>query len=368
MARKNSKDQDLFRESTMSFSQHLDELRKCLIQAISFLAVGVVVGFLFGMPAVNFIKHPLQQSLQHFVEEQAMRKLEAEIKELRATGQGDQLMAYIRDGYVPNEFYITRNDAHALLNAATGEPLVADGHSGANQSGGISVYEVDNFNKAKGTGAEPTRVFLMTKVSEDRRTKIKSLNSQETFTIFIKASFVVGLLLSSPFVFWSIWNFIGAGLYPHERRYVYVFLPISIVLFIAGMLLAFFVVFQFVLDFLFMFNRLLDIEPDPRISEWLNFALLLPVGFGISFQLPLVMFFLERIGVFSIKTYLSRWRISAFAIVIISAMLTPGDPYSMLLMSIPLVILYFGGILMCKLFPRKKSIFDFDEQDLVPVD
>ena len=346
----------------MSFSQHLDELRICLIRAVTFLAVGVIVGFALGQPAVDFITDPLTKSLEHFFSQQDKRKLASEIESLKAAGQAD-LLSYVDDGYSPQEFYITTNDIKNMLHAASGRPLTEELHA----KGQISVYDVDNLNEIKGTNIKPTRIYLMTKLSEDRRTKIKSLSSQEAFSIYIKASFVVGLLVSSPLVFWSIWVFIGAGLYPHERRYIYIFLPISVGLFISGMLLAFFVVFQFVLDFLFFFNRWLNIEPDPRISEWLNFALMLPVGFGISFQLPLVMFFLERIGVFSISTYLSKWKISAFAIVIISAMLTPGDPYSMLLMSVPLVILYFCGILMCKLFPRSKSIFDFDEQDIVPV-
>lgn len=364
MASKSSKDKDLFQESTMSFSQHLDELRKCLIQALTFLAVGVCLGFAFGKPAVNFIEQPLVSSLEAFFTNQAIKKIEADIKELKESGHADVLMSYIKQGYVPEERYLLPGDAMAIFNTGAGKPT-----SEIKKSENVwTIYDVDNFNTAKGAGVEPTKIFLLTKINEDRRTKIRALSAQESFSIWIKASFVVGLLISSPFVLWSIWNFIGAGLYPHERRYVYIFLPISLVLFVSGMLLAFFVVFQFVLDFLFMFNRMLNIEPDPRISEWLNFALMLPVGFGISFQLPLVMFFLERVGVFSIKTYLAKWRISAFAIVIVSAMLTPGDPYSMLLMSIPLVILYFGGILMCKLFPRSKSIFDFDEEDIVPVE
>ena len=346
----------------MSFSQHLDELRICLIRAVTFLAVGVCVGFALGKPAMNFITSPLEKSLQHYISDQTERKLKAKIKELQKSGQAESLIAYIQQGYVPEEYYITPNDIKNMLHAVSGRPLVDALHA----EGKISVFDVDNCNDVKGTSIEPTRVYLMTKVVDDRRTKLKSLSSQEAFTIWIKASFVVGLLVSCPFVFWSIWSFIGAGLYPHERKYVYIFLPISVGLFIAGMLLAFFVVFRFVLDFLFLFNRMLNIEPDLRISEWLNFALMLPVGFGVSFQLPLVMFFLERIGVFSIKIYMTKWKISTFAIVIISAMLTPGDPYSMLLMSVPLVILYFCGVFMCQLFPRGKSIFDFDEQDIVP--
>jgi len=348
----------------MSFSQHLDELRTCLIRAFTFLAIGVCCGFLLGQHAVNFIKDPLEKSLQHYLSEQSLRKIKSEIKNLQETGQANDLIALVQKGYLVTEYYLTPADSRAIFLAGTGRPSVVSLHA----QGKISVFDVDNMNAFKGMDTELVQIFLLTKADEDRRTKIKSLSSQEAFSIWIKASFVVGLLVSCPFVFWSIWAFIGAGLYPHERKYVYIFLPISVGLFIAGMLLAFFVVFQFVLDFLFFFNRMLNLEPDPRISEWLNFALMLPVGFGISFQLPLVMFFLERIGVFSVNIYMTKWKISTFAIVIISAMLTPGDPYSMLLMSIPLVILYFCGVLMCKIFPRGKSIFDFDEQDIVPVD
>jgi len=343
----------------MSFSQHLDELRTCLIRAVTFLAVGVCFGFALGTPAVKFIASPLEKSLQHFALEQSRRKIEAEIKELKATGQADDLIAYVNAGYVSTTYYITPYDIKNMLHAASGKPLVKALHA----EGKISVYDVDNFNEIKGASIQPIRIHLMTKVAEDRSTKIKSLSSQESFTIWIKASFVVGLLFSSPFVFWSIWAFIGAGLYPHERRYVYIFLPISIALFVAGMLLAFFVVFQFVLDFLFFFNRMLNIEPDPRISEWISFALLFPLGFGISFQLPLVMFVLERIGIFTAQQYISRWRIAVLVIFLLALLLTPGDPGSLLLMAIPLTGLYFTGIWFCRLFPRKRGLFDVDPED-----
>ena len=116
-------------------------------------------------------------------------------------------------------------------------------------------------------------------------------------------------------------------------------------------------VFEPVLNFLFSFNRSLGIDPDPRINEWLGFVLLLPVGFGIGFQLPLVMLFLERIGVFTVRSYLAQWRVAVLVIFVLAAMLTPPDPYSMLLMAFPLTFLYFGGILLCKLLPRKPNPF-----------
>jgi sec-independent protein translocase protein TatC len=101
----------------------------------------------------------------------------------------------------------------------------------------------------------------------------------------------------------------------------------------------------------------MGIDPDPRITDWLTFVLFLPLGFGISFQLPLVMLFLERIGIFTIANYLGRWRIAVLVILIVATVLTPSDPYSMMLMAAPLVLLYFFGIALCKLMPRRTTPF-----------
>ena len=110
-----------------------------------------------------------------------------------------------------------------------------------------------------------------------------------------------------------------------------------------------------------MFNAWLGIEQDIRISEWLGFVLILPLGFGIAFQLPLVMLFLERIGIFDVEAYVMKWRIAILIIAVISMFLTPADPYSMLLMAVPLTVLYFGGILLCRYMPKRKSPFDAEE-------
>jgi sec-independent protein translocase protein TatC len=113
-----------------------------------------------------------------------------------------------------------------------------------------------------------------------------------------------------------------------------------------------------VLTFLFAFNDWLGIGIEPRITEWLGFVLILPLGFGIAFQLPLVMLFLERIGVFNVEAYLSKWRIAVLVIAVLSMVLTPADPGSMLLMFVPLTVLYFGGILLCLFMPRRRSPYE----------
>jgi sec-independent protein translocase protein TatC len=201
----------------------------------------------------------------------------------------------------------------------------------------------------------PVRIYH--RVDDDPRVRIVGLRMEEPFVVYMKASIIVGILVASPFVFYFIWQFIAAGLYPHEQRYVRVFLPFSIGLFLAGAALAFFVVFRFVLAFLLSFYDWMGIDPDARISDWLTFVLILPLGFGISFQLPLVMLFLERIGIFTVRTYLSNWRISVLVICFLAMVLTPSDPYSMMLMATPLVALFFFGVLLCKWMPRRTTPF-----------
>ena len=189
----------------------------------------------------------------------------------------------------------------------------------------------------------------------------QSLATTDGFLIWLKAGLITGLLIALPAIIWFLWTFVAAGLYPHEQKYVYVFLPISLLLFFAGLCLAFFFVFAPVLDFLFSFNRSMGIAPEMRINDWLSFVMFLPLGFGIAFQLPLVMLFVNRIGIISVEAYFQKWRIAVMAISVLSMLLTPADPISMVLMAGPLTFLYFLGIGMCKWMPAT-SANPFDEE------
>jgi sec-independent protein translocase protein TatC len=189
------------------------------------------------------------------------------------------------------------------------------------------------------------------------KVRFQALDATEPFMIWMKAALITGLIVASPYVLLQVWLFVAAGLYPHEKNYVYLYLPISLGLFFGGAALAFAFVFDPVLTFLFTFNKGMNAEFDPRIGEWLSFVLILPLGFGISFQLPLVMLFLNRIGVATLDFYVQQWRVAILIICVISMVLTPADPVSMLLMAIPLCFLYLFGIAMCKYMPSGKSPF-----------
>jgi sec-independent protein translocase protein TatC len=189
------------------------------------------------------------------------------------------------------------------------------------------------------------------------KVRFQVLNAQEAFMIWLKAALMTGLVLASPYVLYQLWVFVAAGLYPHEKHYVYIYLPLSIGLFFAGAAIAFVFVFDPVLDFLFTFNKGMNADFDPRIGEWLGFVLILPIGFGLGFQLPLVMLFVNRIGLVSTELYIAQWRIAVLVIFIVAMVLTPAEPISMMLMAGPLCLLYVLGIAMCKYMPRGRNPF-----------
>ena len=195
--------------------------------------------------------------------------------------------------------------------------------------------------------------FATFRTTTDRMNKPITLNVQEAFMTYLKVALIGGIVLTSPWIFYQIWQFVAAGLYPNEQRYIYVFLPFSLVLFLSGITFCFYLVFPFVLSFLLGFNDWLGVTPQIRLSEWISFAVLMPLLFGVSFQLPLVMLFLERLSIFDAKIYREKRRIAVLVIAIASMMLTPADPASMILMMIPLVLLYELGIWLCQYIAQR---------------
>ncbi len=190
--------------------------------------------------------------------------------------------------------------------------------------------------------------FAIFRTTADRMNKPITLNVQEAFMTYLKVALIGGVVLTSPWIFYQVWLFVAAGLYPHEQRYVFVFLPFSLVLFLGGILFCFFLVFPFVLTFLLGFNDWLGVSPQIRLSEWISFAVMLPLLFGVSFQLPLVMLFLNRLSIADTEVYRSKRRVAILVISILSMMLTPADPASMVLMMLPLIVLYELGIWLCQ--------------------
>lgn len=318
---------DLFQGSTMTFGEHLEELRTCLIRGAIGLVIGVIIGFFVAKPVVHLIESPLRRALGDYYTERAIEAFDA-WQPRRKGGPGlPYSRAEVVDAVERQGLSFDLREVH---------PGRLPGHQPPDEAG--ETFELD--------GLQP--ILLWQPLARDSRVSITTLSAQEAFGIYVKAALLVGFVLAGPWILYQLWTFVAAGLYPHEKRLVHLFLPVSTGLFLAGVGLAFFFVFDFVLSYLLAFNEWLGLDPDPRISEWLGFVLILPVGFGLGFQLPLVMVFLDRLGIVDADTFASQWRMALVVIFIAAAVLTPADPYSMLFLATPLAALYFGGIGLCR--------------------
>jgi len=349
--------EDLFEGTKMTFGEHLEELRVVLVRGLLGLVVGVLVGMLMANSVVKFVEGPLVVALEKHFGEVAKDELHRVYPD-EVPKQLDEMAT--EHGFIFEEIFIERNELVRLGAAAeqqvpTQQEVAAESETAA-EAPAAPDQVIEKVLKER--LPPPSIDLVKTRIWRPSRARLTTLSPHEAFMIWLKAGFVAGLIFASPYIFYQIWVFIAAGLYPHEQRYVYVFLPFSLVLFLAGAALAFFFVFGPVLDFLFSFSRSMGIDPDLRISEVISFVLFLPIGFGVAFQLPLVMLLVNRIGILSVEAYLEKWRIAILCIFVISMLLTPADPVSMMLMAVPLTGLYFLGVGLCKWMPRGRNPFD----------
>lgn len=351
---------DLFKHTSMTFGEHLEELRASLFKAVISLAIGFGIGLYFAPTIVQLIQSPLEKALTTYYQAEAIEYINTRLPEdLRHNPAVEKIV--LEDGLVPEEAFVAPGEMlDQLRNKYPRTFAGVDLPPGTAASSPDTQVEPSGDKpdaKATLTKDDLIRVFLWRKLSDDERLKLTAFNVQEGFMIWIKAALLFGAIVSSPFVFYFLWSFVAAGLFPHEKKYVHTFLPASVGLFVCGAAMAFVFVFPPVLQFFFSINKSMGQALQPRISEWMSFVLLLPLGFGVSFQLPLVMLFLERLHIFNVQVYLSKWRIAVLVMAVASMVLSPGgDPYSMMMMLVPLVGLYFAGIGLCKWLPSNRPV------------
>lgn len=172
-----------------------------------------------------------------------------------------------------------------------------------------------------------------------------------------KASLVAGIAVSMPFVLYQMAMFVAPGLTPSEKRYLFALLPVSVLMFLAGATFGYLILFPPMLNFLLTFGS--DVAtPLIRIGNYVNTMVTLLFWMGVVFEIPLVSFFLSKIGVVTPEFLAKQRRYALVAAFVLGAIITPTfDPLNQTFVAVPIIVLYEAGIWLAKLarIGKKKS-------------
>lgn len=167
-----------------------------------------------------------------------------------------------------------------------------------------------------------------------------------------------GLIIALPVVLWQIWRFIVPALSSKEKRYTIPFIGSSVVLFSGGCALAYWTLSR-ALEFLISWSGT-EVNQAFQITKYVSLVILMVLAFGVGFLSPLLIVFLQLVGVLTPRTLLKQWRIAIVAIFFTAAVITPsGDPITLMALGAPLTLLYFVAILIGFIATRKRSRNDF---------
>ena len=176
----------------------------------------------------------------------------------------------------------------------------------------------------------------------------------EVFVYEFKISVIIGFVIGSPFILYQLWTFIAPGLYPHEKKWIKLTVIISSFFFLLGDLVAYYLFLPFILKFFYSFGEKFLVFK-PYLKEYIDFLLKILLIFGIFFQIPSIIFLLNKLGIVSLDQ-LKKFR--PYAIILsflVSSILTAGgDPLYQILLALPLTVLYEVGIILSKLIPLRR--------------
>lgn len=287
----------------MSFGDHLDELRRRLIRAVGAVVVCVLVLLPFKAEVTGFYTSPYRMTWARTFADY-VRALEARVAASNP----------------PFEI-----DVDQLAWVKQYGPSILDGT--------FPRHQMHNVPHLSGFAMQPSLV---------------ALGGIDDIWIFMAASLLIGLILAAPIVLYQLWAFIAAGLYEKERRVVLRYFPFATVLLITGVVFGFTVVVPWGLYFLVQMMDFFGVVPMFAVSQYFSLLLTLTAALGVIFQMPLAMLALQKVGITDFSAMRKHWRYVILGIFVVSAVVTPSpDPFTQLMMALPMCLLYVLGLVIC---------------------
>ena len=339
----------------MSFLEHLDELRRRIVNSVVIIVIAFVICWAFSDSIYNFLSVPVRQAMSA-----------AERRALPVAGvSGDEKilsMGILKEGDTGRYVFDRKTDF--------GSVVVAAGTSVASRvakdaEGKLMLVTAENLYAGNSVIPAGIKLPVDFEVAPQRdataEEKMIVTTAVEPFTLYVTVSLYSAIALSIPFLLWQIWAFISPALYRHERGYVTPFIGLSSISFVVGAAFAYYILFPPAVGYLLGLGS--DFDLMLRATDYFDFITLIMLAMGIIFQMPAVTYVLSRIGILSAGFMVRSWKSALVIILIVAALVSPtGDVPNLLLFATPMMALYVVSIFIAWLFGRKRRT---DEESAV---
>ena len=333
----------------MSFLEHLDELRRRLVNVVVIVILSFMFCWFVSDEIYDFLSVPIREAISEAEQNQVpVTGLTGDEKVLvvsdlkegdrgryvfdRATRLGTTL---IQPGASVNSIVV--KEAAGVLALFTDEPLIA-GNSVL--PSGIKL-PVDLANPAAANKDPLERLIVTT--------------ATEPFTLYVTVSLYAAIALALPFILLQVWGFISPALYKHERGYVTPFVLLSSISFVAGAAFAYYILFPPAVKYLLWLGS--DFQLLLRASDYFDLITLIMLAMGLIFQMPAITYVLARIGIVTAGFLARSWKIAIVVILIVAAVVSPtGDIPNLMLFATPMFVLYAVSIGIAWMFGKKRSV------------
>jgi sec-independent protein translocase protein TatC len=174
------------------------------------------------------------------------------------------------------------------------------------------------------------------------------------FMVPVKVTALAAFLIALPYVLYQAWAFVAPGLYEHEKRLALPLVVASTVLFLSGIAFCYFFVFQKVFSFIHGFAPK-SITPAPDIEAYFSFVITMFIAFGVTFEIPIVLIVLVRVGIVSVEQLKDARPYAIVAAFVVAAVVTPPDVLSQLMLAIPMCLLYEAGLFFARFVAARRT-------------
>lgn len=332
----------------MSFLEHLDELRKRLVNSVIFIVIAFLLCWWVSADIYNFLAIPILRA-----------QSEAESLQLPVSGiTGEEVVVpqtTMKEGDTGRYVFVrlTRLGASVVQPGTSVQAIAArDG------SGTLSLYSnepiyIGNVIIPKGVKIQDEVTGAPTNQTPGEARMIVT-TATEAFTLFVTVSLYSAIALSIPFLLFQVWGFISPALYKHERSYVTPFIGLSTIAFVLGAAFAYYILFPPAVKYLIGLGS--DFQLMLRATDYFDFITLIMLAMGIIFQMPAIAYVLARIGIINARFLLKSWKIALVIILIVAAVVSPtGDIPNMMLFATPMMALYVVSIFIAWFFGKKRK-------------